>query len=44
MNEKNPEVSSVVMVLGLSHHYAQVLTIPVTIISNMLDRNKRKIF
>jgi len=44
MNEKNPEGPSVVMGLGLSHHYAQVLTIPVIITSNMLHNNKRKIF
>jgi len=44
MNEKNSEGSSVVMDLGLSHNYPQVLTIPVTIVSSMLHRNKRKIF
>jgi len=43
MNEKNPDGPSVVMDLGLSHHYAQVLTIPVTIISNIPHRNKRDI-
>jgi len=43
-NEKNPEGPSVLMDLGLSHHYPQVLTIPVTIISSMLHRNTRKIF
>jgi hypothetical protein len=35
MNEKNPEEPSIVMDLGLSHQYAQVITIPVKIISNM---------
>jgi hypothetical protein len=44
MNEKNLEGPSVVMDLGLSHQYAQVLTIPVKIISNMLHKNKRKTF
>jgi len=39
MNEKSPEGLSVIMDLGLSHHYAQVLTIPVKIISNMTNRN-----
>jgi len=33
MNEKNSEQLSVVMHLGLSHHY--VITIPVKIFSNM---------
>jgi hypothetical protein len=28
MNEKNSEEPSIVMDLGLSHHYAQVLTLP----------------
>jgi len=32
------------MDLGLSHHYAQVLTIPVKIISNMPHRNKGRDF
>jgi len=44
MNEKNSEGTSVVMDLGLSHHYAQVLTKPVKIISYMLHRNRRKTF
>jgi len=43
MNEKKYHNGpSVVMDLGLSQHYAQVLTIPVKISSNMLHRNKRK--
>ena len=44
MNEKNPDGPSVVMDLGLSHYYAQVLTIPVKIISNMPHRNKKRHF
>jgi len=43
MNEKNPDGPSVVMDLGLSQHYAQALTIPVKIISNIPHRNKRDI-
>ena len=35
---------SVVMDLGLSQHYAQVLTIPVKTSSNMLHRNKERNF
>jgi hypothetical protein len=42
MNERNPEGPSVVMDLGLSHHYAQVLTMAVKIISNMTDRYKKE--
>ena len=44
MNEKIPEGPSVVIDLGLSHYYAQVLTIPVIIISNMPHRIKRRYF
>jgi len=44
MNEKNPEGPSIVMDLGLSHHYARVLTTPAKIISNMLHTHKRKTF
>jgi len=43
MNQKTPDRPSIVMDLGLSHHYAQVLTVPVTIISNIPHRNKRDI-
>jgi len=43
MNEKTPDRPSAVMHLGLSHHYAQVLTVPVTIIGNIPHRNKRDI-
>ena len=41
MNKKNPEGHSVVMDLGLSPHYAQVLTVSVKFISNIPHRNKR---
>jgi len=44
MNEKNHDGPSVVMDLGLSHHYAQVLTIPVKIFSYMPHRNKGRHF
>ena len=44
MNEKNHDGPSVVMDLGLSHHYAQVITIPVKIFSNMPKRNKGRHF
>jgi len=41
MKQKNPEGPSVVMDLGLSEQYAQVLTIAVKIISNMPQRTER---
>jgi hypothetical protein len=44
MNEKNPLQSLVIMDLGLSLHYAQVLTIAVELLSNMPHRTKRKTF
>jgi len=44
MNETNPDRLSVEKYLGLSHHYSQMLSIPVKITSNMLHRNKRKAF
>jgi len=44
INEKNPDRPSVLMDLGLSRHYAQVLTIPIKNSSNMINRNKRNLF
>jgi hypothetical protein len=44
MNEKNSLGPSVIMDLGLSHHYAQVLTIAVKRLSNMPHRIEIKIF
>jgi hypothetical protein len=41
MNEKNPEGLSVLMDLGLSDHYAQMLNIPGKIFSNMPQRIER---
>jgi hypothetical protein len=41
---KPPEAASVVMHLELSHPYAQILTLPVTIFSNMTYRIERKTF
>jgi len=38
---KSPDGPSVVMDLGFFHHCAQVLTIPVKIISNIPHRKKR---
>jgi len=43
MNQKSPDRPSAAMHLRLSHHYAQVLTVPVTIISNIPHRNERDI-
>ena len=42
MNENNPEESSIVIDLGLSCHYAQLLTTPLRIFSNIPHRSKER--
>jgi hypothetical protein len=42
MNVKNPDGLSIIMDLGLSHQYAQVLSVPLKIFSNMTHKIARR--